>query len=122
MDKISAKRAIAALAQGGKLALTQHAKLRAPDKGKYPLTLEQIRNCLIHGNVVEGPTPDFQTKGDKDAWKFTMERLKATERHVVAGVLIVETRILVITGFEWSKPTRRKPPVVEDYDNDEDDA
>ncbi|GEM_PF-3215819 len=118
MDKSSAKRAIIALARDGKLALTQHAKTRAPEAGKYPLTLEQIRNCLLYGNITEGPTPDFLAKSDKGAWKFAMERLRATERHTVAGVLIVETRILVITGFEWSKPVRRKP-LIEDYDDDE---
>lgn len=117
MDKIAAKRAIVALAQAGKLALTMHAKVRAPGKGKYPLTREQITNCLLHGNLIEGPTPDFQTKGDKDAWKFTMARLKPGEQHVVAGVLIVETCVLVITGFEWSKSARRRLP-IEDYEDD----
>jgi len=120
MDRSSAKRAIATLARDGKLALTQHAKDRAPEKGKYPLTLEQIRNCLIHGNIIEGPAPDLLARGHKDAWKFTVERLKAAERHIVAGVLIVETRILVITGFEWSKPVRRNPPLKSnDYDEDD---
>ena len=117
MDRQTAMTAIEALVMAGKMALTDHAKNRDPTRGKYPLTGEQIRNCLLNGSISEGPTPDIR---ETDGWKVTVTRYRADEKHEVAAVLIVEKKVLVITGYGWEKLTARIRKRQKDEDeNDE---
>jgi hypothetical protein len=115
MDRQAAKTAIEALVRAGKMALTGHAKIRDPARGKYPLTREQIQNCLLNGSITEGPAPDIKEAG---GWKVTVTRFKADEKHEVAAVLIVEKRVLVITGYGWEKVTPRTRKRHADQDED----
>ena len=117
MDRQTAKTAIEALVKAGKMALTDHAKNRDPTRGKYPLTGEQIRNCLSNGSISEGPTPDIR---EANGWKVTVTRYKADEKHEVATVPIVEKKVLVITAYGWEKLTTRIRKRHKDEDeNDE---
>lgn len=103
MDKVRAKHHIKFLAEEDKIALTTHAQVRSPTKGKHPLTREQIKQCLIHGVIIEGPAEDMK---EPDGWKFVMRRVRQGEKHEVAGVLVVEKNVLVITGYGWDATTR----------------
>lgn len=116
MDRPSAKAEIETLVKAGKLALTDHAKNRDPKRGKYPLTREQIGNCLLNGTITEGPAPDIKIA---DGWKVTVTRFRSDEKHEVAAVLIVEKRILVITGYGWEKKVTRVRPQRTERDEDE---
>lgn len=119
MDRPTAKAAIEELVKAGKVALTDHAKTRDPKRGKYPLTREQISNCLLNGSITEGPVQDIKIA---DGWKVTVTRFKADEKHEVAAVLIIEKRVLVITGFGWDKQVSRvRPQRTEQMEDDEDD-
>ncbi len=117
MDRPTAKAAIENLVDAGRMALTEHAKTRDPKYGKYPLTREQIKNCLLNGTITEGPAPDIK---EADGWKVTLTRFKAEEKHEVAAVLIVEKRVLVITGYGWEKKVRRakRTERIEDGDDE----
>jgi hypothetical protein len=103
MDKISAKNAVRALALGDRVVFTLHAKKRDPSRGKFPLTREQVKNCLIHGVVTEGPAPDLKEPG---GWKMRITRLRDWEKHEVACVLIVDRNVLVITGYGYARRAR----------------
>ena len=99
-----------ALAKAGKIHHTKHADIRDPRRGKFPLTREQIANCLLVGTITEGPAPDIKLQ---DGWKLTVTRFKADEKHEVAAVLVAqksadgaEEYILVITGYGWA-PVKR---------------
>lgn len=119
MDKVRAKHHIKFLAEEDKIALTRHALDRSPPEGKHPLTREQIKQCLIHGVIVEGPTEDIK---EPDGWKFVMRRLREGERHEVAGVLVVEKKVLVITGYGWdATPRPRKAQNNRPLEQDDDD-
>ena len=51
---------------------------------------------------------------------MTVTRYRADEKHEVAAVLIVEKKVLVITGYGWEKLTARIRKRQEDEDeNDE---
>lgn len=117
MNRHTAKAAIETLVTAGRMAFTEHAKARDPSRGKYPLTREQIRNCLLNGSITEGPFPDIKVT---DGWKVTVTRFKADEKHEVAAVLIVEKNVLVITGYGWDKKVSRvRPRRAEHIENDE---
>ena len=103
MDKVAAKNAVKALALGDRIVFTLHAKKRNPAGGKFPLTREQVKNCLIHGVVTEGPAPDLK---EPNGWKMRLTRLRDQERHEVACVLIVERNVLVITGYGYGRRSR----------------
>lgn len=85
------------ISDSGRVYLTKHARERNPSIGKRPLTRMEIVTVLESGSITEGPSEDIKLGG---GWKFTM--LKSYDRHTyrVAGVLIPQSRILVITGFE----------------------
>ncbi|HJT14810.1 MAG TPA: hypothetical protein VJ790_19460 [Dongiaceae bacterium] len=103
MDKASAKNAVKALALGDRIVFTLHAKKRDPARGKFPLTREQVKNCLIHGVVTEGPAPDLK---EPNGWKMRLTRLRDQERHEVACVLIVNRNVLIITGYGYGRRSR----------------
>lgn len=103
MDKIAAKNAIRALALGDQIVFTLHAKRRDPARGKFPLSREQVKNCLIHGVVTEGPAPDIK---EPSGWKMRITRLRDEERHEVACVLIPENDVLVITAYGYRRRQR----------------
>ncbi|HEV8389443.1 MAG TPA: hypothetical protein VGQ35_06360 [Dongiaceae bacterium] len=103
MDRIAAKNAVRALALGDRIAFTLHAKRRDPAGGKFPLTREQVKNCLIHGVVTEGPARDIK---EPDGWKMRITRFRDRERHEVACVLIVEKNVLVVTGYGYRRRQR----------------
>lgn len=103
MDRPTARAAITDLVNAGRVAFTKHSGIREPARGKFPLTREQVRNCLLNGLISEGPVPDIREAG---GWKVTVTSFRADERHEVAAVLIVETRVLVITGYGWEKVSR----------------
>ncbi len=103
MDKIAAKNAVEALALSDRIAFTTHAKRRNPASGKFPLTREQVKNCLIHGVVTEGPAPDIK---EPNGWKMRITRLRDQERHEVACVLMIEKRVLIITGYGYRRRGR----------------
>jgi len=105
MDKGTANRKIIALVMEGKVAFTRHGTIRNPTAGKYPLTREQVEQCLLNGEISEGPVPDIKEAG---GWKVTVTRFKADEKHEVSAVLIVEKNVLVITGYGWGKSARRR--------------
>jgi len=103
MDKVTAKNAIKALALGDRIVFTLHAKRRDPARGKFPLTREQVKNCLIHGVITEGPVPDLR---EPDGWKMRLTRLRDREKHEVACVLIVDKDVLVITAYGYGRRSR----------------
>ena len=103
MNRIDAKKAIRKLAESDRIAFTQHAKRRDPAVGKFPLTREQVKNCLIHGVITEDPTPDIREPG---AWKMRVTRMRDREEHEVACVLIVDRNVLVITGYGYRRRRR----------------
>lgn len=103
MNRTAAKRAVRQLAEADRIALTNHARTRDPGKGKFPLTREQIKTCLIHGVITEGPAPDIK---EPDGWKMRITRMRDSERHEVACVLIVEKNVLIITGYGYSRRQR----------------
>jgi hypothetical protein len=103
MDKVSAKNAVKALALGDRILFTLHAKKRDPVRGKFPLTREPVKNCLVHGVVTEGPAPDLK---ETNGWKMRITRLRDQEMHEVACVLIVHRNVLVITGYGYSRRAR----------------
>ena len=103
MDKAAARSAIRTLALGDRIVFTQHAKKRDPAGGKFPLTREQVKNCLIHGVVTEGPAPDIK---ELNGWKMRLTRLRDQERHEVVCVLIVDRDVLVITGYGYGRRSR----------------
>lgn len=103
MDKVSAKNAVKALALGDRILFTLHAKKRNPARGKFPLTREQVKNCLVHGVVTEGPAPDLK---EPNGWKMRITRLRDQEKHEVACVLIVDKNVLVITGYGYARRAR----------------
>ncbi|MBF0333548.1 MAG: hypothetical protein HQL40_07855 [Alphaproteobacteria bacterium] len=115
MDRIKAKSAIEELVKAGAMALTAHAKVRSPAQGKNPLTREEIKNCLLRGSITEGPAPDMrQTNG----WRVTVTRFRAEEKHEVAAVLILEQRVLVITGYGWETNVPRRTGRIEEDDDE----
>jgi hypothetical protein len=77
--------------------LTRHAEVRNPGVGKLPLMKPEIVAVLREGIVTEGPFPDIRIA---DAWKFTMRRVYGLQKFEVAGVLLPEANILVITGYK----------------------
>ncbi|NJM91986.1 MAG: hypothetical protein HC861_04485 [Rhodospirillaceae bacterium] len=103
MDKTAARNAVRTLALGDRIAFTLHAKKRSPAGGKFPLTREQVKNCLIHGVVTEGPAPDLK---EPNGWKMRITRLRDREKHEVACVLIVDENVLVITGYGYGRRSR----------------
>lgn len=86
-----------------KVFLTRHAKERDPDQGKYPLTKDQILNCLRLGSVVENPAQDSKIPG---GWKCVMRRFVARECHEVVVVFVPETQALVITAYPFFNTVR----------------
>ena len=121
MNRVQAKAHIKFLAEADRIAHLTHALSRAPEKGKYPLTREQMKQCLIHGTIVEGPASDIKVA---DGWKFTMHRFREGERNEVAGVLIPERKVIVITGYGWAKwkpATKQALQKLEDDDHDDDE-
>ena len=103
MNKADARKAVRTLAAGDRIAFTSHAKERNPAGGKFPLTREQVKNCLMHGVVTEGPAPDIK---EPDGWKMRITRLRAEEEHEVACVLIVDKNVLIITGYGYRRRHR----------------
>lgn len=92
-----------ALAAGDRIALTAHARNRNPGRGKFPLTREQVKNCLLHGVVTEGPAPDIK---EPDGWKMRITRLLAGEEHEVACVLVIDKNVLIITAYGYRRRQR----------------
>jgi hypothetical protein len=103
MNRVQAKAYIKFLAEVDRIAPLTHALTREPEKGKYPLTREQMKQCLIHGTIVEGPASDIKMT---NGWKFTMHRFREGERNEVVGVLIPNRKVLVITAYGWEKSKR----------------
>jgi len=90
MNKTKALALARDLARRDKIAFTTHAKKRNPKAGKYPLSREQVKECVLRGQITEGPYPDVGNSG----WKFTMKRFADTENH--EAVLIIKEDVLVI--------------------------
>src|SRR4051812_25295598 len=86
-----------------KVFLTDHAKNRSPEKGKYPITKLEMLETLEKGRISEGPAPDIKLAGGE---KFTCTYTCDGHVYTVAGVLIPGTKIVVITGYE-NKPLVR---------------
>ncbi len=122
MDRRQAEAEIHKIAasDSGQVFLLVHAKRRKPDIGKYPLTKAEIVSVLEAGRISEGPSPDLVVK---DGWKFTMTRTSDGHTYCVAGVLVPETEILVITGYEdRSKRPARAPRLPGGIGGDERDT
>ena len=103
MNAGDARKAVRALAASSRIAFTLHAKTRNPAARKFPLTREQVKNCLIHGVITEGPVPDIR---EPDGWKMRITRLREQEAHEVACVLIPEQNVLIITGYGYRRKRR----------------
>ena len=86
-----------------KVFFTRHAKERDPDQGKYPLTKDQILNCLCLGSVVDNPEQDGKIAG---GWKCVMRRFVARECHEIVLVFVPETQVLVITAYPFFNAIR----------------
>ncbi len=117
MNKATAQAEIRKLAPWyEKVRLTEHAKKRDPASGKLPLTKKEIMAALEHGTIVEGPYPDLKMPG---GWTFTVERNVDEQRCRVAGVLVPQEFILVITGYAIIPQTRRAPQAANDEDDED---
>ncbi len=81
----------------GRVFLYKHAKKRDPEIGKLPLTKPQMTGVLACGRITEGPSPDSIVA---NGWKFTMTRAMNMHTYYVAGVLVPDDTVLVITGYE----------------------
>ena len=90
--------------------LGQHAKHRAPARGKLPLSKPEIIAVLGFGWIVEGPVADNGVRG---GWKITVRRQADRHLQEVVGVLLPEDSMFVITGYE-DRPKRRRPVVGDD--------
>lgn len=102
MNAHDARKAAAKLAEADPIALTAHARERNRSAGREPLTREQIRNCLIRGDITEGPVRDIR----EDGWKLGLTRMRRPERHEVSCVLLCDRLVLIITGYEYQKRSR----------------
>lgn len=96
MDRRTAQNEARRLVAAGKLALTEHAKVRDPGRGKYPLVRSEIEKCILHGSIVEGPVPDIKIAG---AWTMTFSRLTGDSHHTAAIVLRPGIVVIVITAY-----------------------
>jgi len=103
MNKTDARKAVRTLALGDRIAFSLHAQRRNPARGKFPLTREQVKNCLVHGVITEGPAPDIK---EPNGWKMRITRLRDREEHEVACVLMVDKHLLVITGYGYRRRQR----------------
>lgn len=103
MNRGDARKAIRALAARDRIAFTLHAKTRDPGAGKFPLTREEVKNCLIHGVITEGPVRDIR---EPDGWKMRVTRLREEEEHEVACVLMLDWGVLVITAYGYRRKRR----------------
>jgi hypothetical protein len=90
-------------ADDGRVFLSDHAGIRNPAIGKHPLTKQEILGVLATGLIDEGPSPDLKVP---NGWKFRMRKSREKQTFYVVGVLVPETRVLVITGYE-DKSNRR---------------
>lgn len=72
-------------------------------RGKFPLTREHVKNCLIHGVITEGPTRDIR---EPDGWKMRVTRLREGEEHEVACVLMLDRGVLIITAHGYRRKRR----------------
>lgn len=117
MTRNEAQAAIRALAKDrSRLRFTNHALERDPTAGKYPISERQAVQCLLNGFLKEGPAPDISLA---NGWKFTCERAAEESDIVVAGVVVPEKMLLVITGYE-TRPFRRrqKPKPGDDWEDE----
>lgn len=86
MTRNDGQKAIRRIAAGPSenVFLSQHGKVRAPSRGKRPLTKQKMMEVLRHGWIVEGPTADNATA---DGWKVSVHRNADGHRQEVVGVL-----------------------------------
>jgi hypothetical protein len=98
------------------LRFTTHALERDPKSGKYPISERQVADCLLKGLIDGNPAPDIKLA---NGWKFTFFRREEDCETVVAGVLVPNQMILVITGYEIRVTPKPKP--ISDDDEDQDD-
>src|SRR3954451_5953804 len=94
MNVSFAQAEIRRLVEADLVRILNHARVRAPEKGKYPLSAPEILAALRHGTIVEGPAENIQ-----GGWRFTMRRRRDGERMEVAGVLEPGERVIVITAY-----------------------
>lgn len=99
------------------LRFTTHARGRSPEAGKYPISERQVAQCLQNGFLVGNPTPDIKLA---DGWKFTCRRAHEETVTEVAGVVVPERMILVITGYE-DRPFRPKTNPRDGRDEEDED-
>lgn len=84
--------------------ITSHARIRAPQRGKYPLQASQIIACVRHGMVTEGPYDDPKWPGHL---KCTITRLREGEYHeCVVSFDPAGPPVVVITAYEWRRRAR----------------
>lgn len=105
-------------ADRSRLKFTCHALKRKPEKGKYPVSERQVAQCLQNCVVTEDPSPDIKLA---NGWKFTCERPMEEATIVVAGVLVPERMILVVTAYENRPFRRRSGTLGDDYDDESTD-
>ena len=113
MNRVNAQAEIRKLAtERGNLRFTRHALTRDPKNNKFPISELQAAQCLRNGILWEDPVPDIKLA---NGWKFTMGRKMEEVEIVVAGVLVPQDKVLVITGFEsrLSVPRVGLRPVVD---------
>ncbi|WP_142850538.1 DUF4258 domain-containing protein [Telmatospirillum sp. J64-1] len=104
MDRHTATKQIRQLAQDEtRVFFTEHAKKRNPQEGKFPLTKDQVLNCLTHGYVKDDPVDDIKVPNGK---KCTITRFVPRECHEVVVVFVPSENILVITAYECGKTAR----------------
>ena len=103
MNKVDARKSVRKLAESDRIAFTEHARKRDPARGKFPLTREQVRNCLIHGVITEGPSQDIK---EPNGWKMRITRVRDQEEHEVVCVLVVDKNVLIITGYGYGRRQR----------------
>jgi hypothetical protein len=117
VDRKAARDAIRALAKDrDKVRFTRHARKRDPEAGKPPISERQAVQCLLSGFLTEDPTPDISLT---NGWKFTCQRTADETMTVVAGVVVPETKILVITAYEnWLFTRRSKPGPGDDWEDE----
>jgi hypothetical protein len=98
LNRVKAQAEIRRLAADrGNLRFTRHALTRDPEHNKFPISERQAAQCLQNGILWEDPAPDIKLA---NGWKFTMGRKMEEVEIVVAGVLVPQDMLLVITGFE----------------------
>jgi hypothetical protein len=99
----------------------EHARIRDPKAGKYPISDIAMINCINAASamVTEGPAPDLKQAG---GWKARITASEPGKITHIACVILPNTLAIVVTAYEIRQFTRapRPPPGSPDTGDEKD--